>query len=96
MYAGNPICMHPHMRDNAEIHTMYEEIHTFSSPAGAVEKWLLDVEADIRRTLHKVAGDSLEAYARSERSRWILEWPGQIVLNCSQVRGWGGGYRSYM
>lgn len=53
--------------------------------SGAVEKWLLDVEADIRRTLHKIAGDSLEAYPRTERSRWILEWPGQIVLNCSQV-----------
>ncbi|GLI65190.1 hypothetical protein VaNZ11_008652 [Volvox africanus] len=52
---------------------------------GAVEKWLLDSESCIRRTLHKIAGDSLEAYARTERSRWILEWPGQIVLNCSQV-----------
>ncbi|KXZ48211.1 DHC-9 protein [Gonium pectorale] len=52
---------------------------------GAVEKWLLDSESCIRRTLHKVAGDALEAYAKAERSRWILEWPGQIVLNCSQV-----------
>ncbi|GFR45764.1 hypothetical protein Agub_g7181 [Astrephomene gubernaculifera] len=52
---------------------------------GAVEKWLLDSESCIRRTLHKIAGDALEAYARTERSRWILEWPGQIVLNCSQV-----------
>ncbi|KAG2490029.1 hypothetical protein HYH03_011494 [Edaphochlamys debaryana] len=52
---------------------------------GAVEKWLLDSESCIRRTLHKIAGDSLEAYAKTERSRWILDWPGQIVLNCSQV-----------
>nr|8GLV_Kg Chain Kg, DHC_N2 domain-containing protein [Chlamydomonas reinhardtii] len=52
---------------------------------GAVEKWLLDSESAIRRTLHKVAGDALEGYAKTERSRWILEWPGQMVLNCSQV-----------
>eukprot|EP00798_Chlamydomonas_sp_ICE-L_P016919 gene16919-23187_t len=52
---------------------------------GAVERWLLDVESGIRRTLHKIAGDSLESYARTKRSQWILEWPGQIVLNCSQV-----------
>lgn len=52
-----------------------------------MEKWLLDSESAIRRTLHKVAGDALEGYAKTERSRWILEWPGQMVLNCSQVRG---------
>ncbi len=39
----------------------------------------------MRRTLHKVAGEALQAYARGERSQWILEWPGQLVLNCSQV-----------
>ncbi|MEW5311652.1 MAG: hypothetical protein WDW38_003348 [Sanguina aurantia] len=52
---------------------------------GAVECWLLEVESAIRRTLHKVAGDALEAYAREQRSSWILAWPGQLVLNCSQV-----------
>jgi hypothetical protein len=56
--------------------------------SGAVEKWLLDVESDIRRTLHKISGEALEQYAKSDRSKWILEWPGQLVLNCSQVRAW--------
>lgn len=54
--------------------------------AGAVERWLLESEGCIRRTLHKVAGEALAAYAKTDRSKWILEWPGQIVLNCSQVR----------
>lgn len=40
----------------------------------------------MRRTLHKTTGEALEAYPKGERSRWILEWPGQLVLNCSQVR----------
>lgn len=52
---------------------------------GAVERWLLEVESAMRRTLHKVAGEALNSYAASERSQWILEWPGQLVLNCSQV-----------
>lgn len=52
---------------------------------GAVEKWLLATESVIKRTLHKTAGDALQSYAQSERSKWILEWPGQLVLNCSQV-----------
>ncbi len=52
---------------------------------GAVERWLLEVESAMRRTLHKVSGEALSAYATTERSQWILEWPGQLVLNCSQV-----------
>ncbi|CAG9464833.1 unnamed protein product [Pedinophyceae sp. YPF-701] len=57
------------------------------SPAkiGAVEAWLLECENVIKRTLHKIARDAIEAYADTERSRWILNWPGQLVLNCSQV-----------
>jgi dynein heavy chain, axonemal len=52
---------------------------------GAVELWLLKTESVMKRTLHKLAGDALKSYAQSERSRWILQWPGQLVLNCSQV-----------
>jgi hypothetical protein len=33
----------------------------------------------------QIASESLEAYARTTRSEWILDWPGQLVLNCSQV-----------
>ena len=44
-----------------------------------------EVEGVIRRTLHKLAAQALAAYAATERSKWILEWPGQLVLNCSQV-----------
>lgn len=39
----------------------------------------------MKRTLHKLSGEALEAYSHTERVRWILEWPGQLVLNCSQV-----------
>ena len=55
------------------------------SLTGAVEVWMGEVEGVIRRTLHKLAAQALAAYAATERSKWILEWPGQLVLNCSQV-----------
>ena len=55
------------------------------SLTGAVELWMGEVEGVIRRTLHKLAGQALAAYATTQRSKWILEWPGQLVLNCSQV-----------
>lgn len=54
-------------------------------PVGAVEVWLLETESAIRRTLHRIAGEALEAYVGADRARWILDWPGQLVLNCSQV-----------
>ena len=44
-----------------------------------------EVEGVMRRTLHKLAAQALAAYAVTDRSKWILEWPGQLVLNCSQV-----------
>jgi dynein heavy chain len=55
------------------------------SLTGAVELWMGEVEGVIRRTLHKLAGQALAVYATTQRSKWILEWPGQLVLNCSQV-----------
>ncbi|KAK9812825.1 hypothetical protein WJX72_004356 [[Myrmecia] bisecta] len=55
------------------------------SSSGAVEVWMGEVEGVIKRTLHKLAGEALAAYATTERSTWILQWPGQLVLNCSQV-----------
>ena len=55
------------------------------SLTGAVELWMGVAEGVIRRTLHKLAGQALAAYAVTQRSKWILEWPGQLVLNCSQV-----------
>lgn len=51
----------------------------------AVEWWLLEAEHVIKQTLHKISGAALEAYPAKARSDWILDWPGQLVLNCSQV-----------
>lgn len=66
-----------------------EKIDWFTSvnPAdiGGVELWLTSVEDAMKQTLHRIAGESLTAYAQRERAQWILQWPGQLVLNCSQV-----------
>lgn len=29
--------------------------------------------------------NSLQAYGETERDQWVKEWPGQVVLCCSQV-----------
>ena len=53
--------------------------------SGAVEVWLDSVEAQMRQALLKVSGDAIEAYFSTPRDKWIFDWPGQLVLNCSQV-----------
>ena len=52
---------------------------------GAVETWLTKCETVIYQTMHKLARDSIADYATKPRTDWILQWPGQLVLNCGQV-----------
>ena len=52
---------------------------------GAVEKWMLELEQCIKDTLHRTTKDSVQGYAKTPRKEWILEWPGQLVLNVGQI-----------
>ena len=52
---------------------------------GLVEKWLLEVETGMRRSLRSVMKQSLEAYGTTRRKQWVLEWPGQVVLAASSI-----------
>ena len=47
---------------------------------GAVEKWLIECEAAQRETVAMVCQQSSDAYATSERTDWMVTWPGQVVL----------------
>uniref|UniRef100_A0A3B4A2Y1 Dynein axonemal heavy chain 12 n=1 Tax=Periophthalmus magnuspinnatus TaxID=409849 RepID=A0A3B4A2Y1_9GOBI len=52
---------------------------------GAVEKWLVQVEDVMLRSVRDVIAQSREAYAETNRSQWVREWPGQVVLCTSQI-----------
>ncbi|NWI88768.1 DYH7 protein, partial [Pitta sordida] len=56
-----------------------------SEARGAVEKWLIQVEDIMLKTIHDVIARSRLAYLETERKRWVLEWPGQVVLCVSQM-----------
>uniref|UniRef100_A0A671WWX8 Dynein axonemal heavy chain 12 n=1 Tax=Sparus aurata TaxID=8175 RepID=A0A671WWX8_SPAAU len=49
-----------------------------SEAKGAVEKWLVQVEDLMIRSVR-------DAYAETARSQWVKEWPGQVVLCTSQI-----------
>ena len=52
---------------------------------GAVEKWLLEVEQKMLSSVHNVIGESIKAYSTVPRSKWVLDWPGQVVLCTSSI-----------
>lgn len=52
---------------------------------GMVEKWLLQVEDTMLSSLRKVIYDSTQAYSSTPRKKWVLDWPGQVVLCVSQI-----------
>ncbi|XP_077070519.1 dynein axonemal heavy chain 12 [Siphateles boraxobius] len=79
---------------NLDIQAMYssegerveliERIST-SEARGAVEKWLLQVEDIMLRSIRDVINHSRLAYPETKRSQWVREWPGQVVLCTSQM-----------
>ncbi|KAM9856226.1 dynein axonemal heavy chain 12 [Aulostomus maculatus] len=58
---------------------------TTSDAQGAVEKWLVQVENTMLRSVRDVVFCSRKAYAETPRSQWVMEWPGQVVLCTSQM-----------
>ena len=52
---------------------------------GNVEKWLKELEGNMKKTLKKLTKDAIEDLGR-DRAEWLLRWPGQIVLLVNKIR----------
>ncbi len=50
-----------------------------------VEKWLLQVQQTMIISLKDVMTNAVAAYTQDPRRKWVLEWPGQIVIAASTV-----------
>jgi dynein heavy chain len=53
--------------------------------SGNVEMWLLDTEQTMKVSLHKQMVDAMEDYATAERKKFVINWPGQVVLGITGV-----------
>uniref|UniRef100_A0A3Q4BIM9 Dynein axonemal heavy chain 12 n=1 Tax=Mola mola TaxID=94237 RepID=A0A3Q4BIM9_MOLML len=79
---------------NLDIQAMYSsegerveliQLISTSEAKGAVEKWLVQVEDMMLRSVRDVIARSRLAYAETARNQWVKEWPGQAVLCTSQI-----------
>lgn len=55
---------------------------------GPVESWLLDIEAQMRKTLRNLLRDCRPVLKKAsvKREKVIKEWPGQICTTASQIQ----------
>lgn len=52
---------------------------------GNVEKWMLEIESQMRKSLKKICKESIIAYSQTKRTDWVRRYPGQIILAANQV-----------
>lgn len=54
-------------------------------PEGAVELWMIKVDEEMQRTLHKKTKESTFQYANQERALWVLENLGMCAIVGTQI-----------
>lgn len=55
------------------------DVISTSKAKGQVEKWLLELESIMKRSVHRKVKESFEDYPECVRDQWVLKWPGQCV-----------------
>jgi dynein heavy chain len=50
-----------------------------------VEKWLIQVEETMVTSIRYIIKDATKDYTKTPRKKWVVEWPGQVVICSSQI-----------
>ncbi|XP_076249285.1 dynein axonemal heavy chain 7 [Calliopsis andreniformis] len=62
-----------------------EDIIDTMAARGQVEKWLLQLESAMKKSVRAQVIQAKNAYLKRTRSKWALEWPGQTILCISKL-----------
>ncbi|CAG2054352.1 unnamed protein product [Timema podura] len=54
---------------------------------GMVEKWLAQVEEQMVQSMKDTCVEAIQAYFSTAKNKWLLDWPGQIVI-CAECVHW--------
>ncbi|KAK5646414.1 hypothetical protein RI129_004878 [Pyrocoelia pectoralis] len=52
---------------------------------GQVEKWLLELEIDMKKSVHNMVAGAINDYPKRPRDNWVLLWPGQTVQSVAMT-----------
>ncbi|KAF5288992.1 hypothetical protein FQA39_LY03871 [Lamprigera yunnana] len=52
---------------------------------GQVERWLLELETDMKKSVHKMVASAIISYTKTPRDVWVLVWPGQTVQSVAMT-----------
>lgn len=55
------------------------EVISTTKAKGQVEKWLLELESIMKKSVHMKVKESIDNYPDVVRHEWVLQWPGQCV-----------------
>ena len=45
-----------------------------------VEKWLLQVQLSMLQSMKEIINESVVSYENTQRTTWLLSWPGQVCF----------------
>ncbi|KAK1121659.1 hypothetical protein K0M31_009971 [Melipona bicolor] len=62
-----------------------QDIIDTTTARGQVEKWLLELESSMKKSVKAQVVLAKDAYLKQIRSKWALEWPGQTILCISKL-----------
>ncbi|KAM7353017.1 dynein heavy chain at 36C isoform 1-T1 [Cochliomyia hominivorax] len=71
------------MRSSEREEVELVDIISTAKARGQVEKWLLELEIDMKKSIHKKMSEAFYSYPQSVRHEWVLVWPGQCVQSVS-------------
>lgn len=63
----------------------FEQTVSIDAARGCVEKWLRDVETEMRAAVEHEVTNSYADFVTTPRTDWMLNWPQMVVLTIAQI-----------